>query len=632
MNNEPLSRIYLLLLKWTKVIGLIAVISCAPKEELPPPNMLWVTIEDLSPHIGVYGDENAKTPNLDAFAANSMRYTNAFATAPVCSPSRSSLITGFYGSSLGTQHLRSNVKIPETITPYPKYLRESGYYTTNNVKEDYNFIDTTIWDDSSNKAHWRDRKGDQPFFSVFNLMLTHQSSIFGNDSVYNQRIEKYLPFISLSSPDELLLPPYYPDTPEIRKLWARYYTNISIVDYQFGKFLQELEDEGLIENTIVFFYSDHGTGVPRHKRALYDSGMKIPLMVHIPEKYATKFNFTKGITDDNMISFIDFVPTLFELTEIESKVNYPGKIFIGKKEIEETPHVYGASDRVDEGYDLARSIRTKQYLYIRNFLPHLALLQPNWYTDNSEIMKELNRIRHEENLSQAQKQMFAPNRAVEELYDVVKDPHQLYNLANDPAYLEIIQDLRNVLNDEVLQNFDTGFAPEPELIRLSGGSTPFEFARNTDQYPLEKILRVCNLVLEDDFVGSDLVRYMGDANGLVRYWAVITARSLKKFDETLISALQALLKDDYPTVQIEAANLLAEQKEDNTLDVVIRHMQSGDPSLVLYASRAFQKMAKDRKVFPEEAKALYEKLKNEPPSGSDFYLLYSYWALSYVFE
>ncbi|WP_373496511.1 sulfatase-like hydrolase/transferase, partial [Aquiflexum sp.] len=617
MNRDPLDRIYLILLKWGKLIGLIASISCATKEDLPPPNILWVTIEDLSPHLGVYGDENAKTPNLDAFAAKSILFTNAFATAPVCSPSRSCLITGFYGSSLGTQHLRSNVKIPDSITPYPKYLRKAGYYTTNNFKEDYNFIDTTIWDNSSNKAHWRERNGDQPFFSIFNLMLTHQSSIFGDDSVYNNRIKEFLPFITLSSADDLTLPPYYPDTPEIRKLWARYYTNISIVDYQFGKYLRELEDDGLMENTIVFFYSDHGTGVPRHKRALYDSGMKIPLMVHIPEKYAKKFNFKKGITNDNMISFIDFVPTLFELTGIESKGHYPGKAFIGKKEIEETHHVYGASDRVDEGYDLARSIRTKEYLYIRNFLPHLPLLQPNWYTDNSEIMKELNRVRHEDNLSLAQKEMFTSHRSLEELYDVEKDPHQLQNLANDPGYQDILQNLRNVLNDEVLKNFDTGFAPEPELIRLSEESTPFEFARKTDLYPLDKILRVCNIVLEDNILEDDLVRYLGDANGLVRYWAVIAAGSLEKFDATLITALQALLKDEYPTVQIEAARLLAEQNDDNTIEVVTGHMKSGDPALVLYASRTFQKMAKDREVLPKESRALYEKLKNEPPRGSD---------------
>lgn len=632
IDNGALSRLLNAVHSLFGIGFLIMVLfSCTPQVKQEFPNILWITIEDLSPHLGVYGDENAHTTNLDAFAAKSIRYTNAFATAPVCSPSRSCLITGYYASSLGTQHLRSKVDIPVSIKPYPTFLKSAGYYTTNNSKEDYNFIDTTIWDHSSSEAHWRGRNGNQPFFSVFNLMLTHQSSIFGNDSVYKQRIDRFLPYIQQATPDALILPPYYPDTPEIRKLWARYYTNISIVDYQFGQLLKELEEDGLMENTIVFFYSDHGTGVPRHKRALYDSGMKVPLMVSIPERYSEQFNFSPGTINDDMISFVDFVPTVLSLAGIEIPEDLPGTVFIGNADSTPKAFVYGASDRVDEGYELARSIRTKEYLYIRNYFPHLPLLQPNWYTDRSEIMVELNRVRQSDNLTGVQKGMFASNRPTEELYDVVNDPHQLNNLAADPSMDNVLEQLRNLLNEEVLRNVDTGFAPEPELIRLTKGTTPFEFVRNEDRYPLENILDVANLGLDEKTDTQEILTYMRHSNGLIRYWAVIAARSIKQIDSEVIEALQLLTKDAFPTVQIEAAALLTDLNQEVDMDVVVRHLQSDQPALVLYASRAFQTMAVDGKSSIKEARQLYEKLKLNPPSGSDFYLLYSFWALSGVF-
>lgn len=612
------------------------LLSCTTKkDDLPPPNILWVTIEDLSPMIGPYGDANANTPYLNAFAERSIKFTNAFASAPVCSPSRSCIITGFYASSLGTQHLRSQVAIPDSIKPYPKYLREAGYFTSNNSKEDYNFIDSTIWDQSSNKAHWRNRKGDQPFFSIFNLMLTHQSSIFGSDSVYEKRISSFLPFVTPTSPDNLKLPPYYPNTPETRKLWARYYTNVSIIDYQFAKIMEELEEDGLTENTVVFFYSDHGTGVPRHKRALYDSGMKIPFLVHIPEKYAGKFNFKPGTVDDNMITFIDMAPTLFALTGLSIPEAYPGKPIISSGQVPATSHIYGASDRVDEGFELARSIRTKQYLYIRNFLPHLPLLQPNWYTDNSEIMQELNRVRNGKNLTEAQKTMFAGNRAVEELYDVGKDPHQLHNLASDGSFREVLQELRQTLQEEILKNYDTAFAPEPELIRLAKGTTPYEFARDSINYPLKQILNVCDLMLDPALTIENLSPYLRHQNGLVRYWALIAARQMNGDKTQLQPHLARLVQDEMPTNQVEAAKMLAEQGNRKAVEVIIGHMHTGDSPLLLYASRAFQDLALRYNVPAEGASDLFHKLEIEmedEENRKNFYRLYSYWALTYVYN
>ena len=622
--------------EWKWVIGLpLLLAGTPPKATLPPPNILWVTVEDISPMLGVYGDPNAHTPHLDAFAKRSVRFTNAFATAPVCSPSRSCIITGYRASSLGTQHLRSEAAIPETIRPFPKYLREAGYFTSNNVKEDYNFTDNSIWDNSSAQAHWRQREKGKPFFSVFNLMLTHQSKIFGSDEEYEKRIEDFLPFITRTSPETLQLPPYYPDTPEIRKLWARYYTNVSIVDYQFSQLLQALEADGLSDNTIVFFYSDHGTGMPRHKRTLYDSGMKIPFMVHIPEKYAGKYHFKPGTLNDGLVTFLELAPTALDMAGIKLPAGYAGKPIFSSDEIKSREYIYGASDRVDEGFELARSIRTKQHLYIRNYLPHLPLLQPNWYTDHSEIMKALKQARNSPDLTQAQQSIFAPTRPVEELYDVVRDPHQLHNLASDKHQGGLIQQMRKTLRQEILKNHDTAFAPEPELNRLSRGTTPFEFSQDRAKYPLLELMKVCDLMLKADLTEKDLTPYLTHKNGLVRYWAVVAARQMVNNKNSLKPQLQKLLRDEIPTVQIEAAKLLAEFGDTQGVNLIISHLQSDDSPLTLYAARALQDLALRHGVNPAGAKKTFEALDAEmkdKENQKNFYRLYSYWALTYLFD
>jgi N-sulfoglucosamine sulfohydrolase len=329
------------------------------KTELPLPNILWVSVEDITTLLGCYGDANASTPNLDAFAKRSVLFSNAFATAPSCAPSRSTIITGRNSVTLGTQRLRSEIAIPEEIKPFPKYLREAGYFVTNNSKEDYNFKDTTIWHDSSSKAHWRMRNEGQPFFSVFNLGQTHQSGIFGSDSVYSAKIKGFCRTLPSCNPDSVIVPPYYPDTPELRKHWARYYTNVSIIDYQFGEILKELEEDSLTENTIVVFFADHGTGVPRGKRSLYDSGLKVPLIVHVPDKYQKKYGMKPGTIDDRMVTFIDFAPTMLDIAGMEHSFRMAWKAIHTRRQGQPASiHLYGISDRLDEAFEVARHTYT----------------------------------------------------------------------------------------------------------------------------------------------------------------------------------------------------------------------------------------------------------------------------------
>ncbi|MGK7396224.1 MAG: sulfatase-like hydrolase/transferase [Candidatus Cyclobacteriaceae bacterium M3_2C_046] len=609
------------------------IFSCGPSREqtsLEKPNILWVTAEDITTMLGCYGDKNASTPHLDQFAQTSEKYTNAFATAPVCSPSRSCIITGRYANTLGSQHLRSEVEIPDQIKTYPKYLREAGYFTTNNDKEDYNFIDTTIWDLSSKKAHWKFRQPDQPFFSIFNLGLTHQSSIFGSDSIYRARIREFLPYIQVASPDSLELPPYYPDTPEVRKLWGRYYTNVSIIDYQFNQILQELEKEGLSENTIVFFYSDHGTGMPRAKRAVYDSGLKIPLLVHIPQKYQDFFNFQPGTANDRLVSFIDFAPTVLALAGQEVPDAWPGQTFISNEPLPPADYVFGAADRVDEGYEVARTIRTAKYRYVRNFLPYLALLQPNFYTDQSAIMKELSRFRQLETLNEAQQTMFAALRRPEELYDLERDPYEVNNLAEDPAYQEILQDLRSKLKQEILKIHDTGFMPEPEMVRLSQESTPYDVAHDQEIFPLTEILAASDLMLAPSPAPDKVIKYLQHPNGFVRYWAVVAVQHHKMKEEQVVAQLNKLLADDFATVQVESAKTLVKLGQLSAVQTIVNNMQAEDKVLVLFATRAFQEVHQLLPDISQEVYQVYEKIGEETNQGQlwhKYYQLYTYWSL-----
>ncbi|HYW95674.1 MAG TPA: sulfatase-like hydrolase/transferase, partial [Bacteroidales bacterium] len=575
----------------TGLIGMtlagIGMQGCVQKQP-ENPNILWITCEDITPMLSIYGDKTAQTPYLDSLARKGAMYMNAFANAPVCSPSRSTLITGVYSTTLGSQHLRSDVKIPEKIKTYPFYLSQAGYFCTNNDKEDYNFTDSTIWNESSKKATWHDRAEGQPFFSIINLEITHQSKIFGSDSVYHERIKDYLPYITPTSPDAVVPPPYYPDSPEVRKLWARYYTNVSIMDYQTGQILKQLRDEHLDDNTIVFFYSDHGTGMPRSKRAVYDSGLQVPMIIYVPEKYRKALHFKPGTKEERLVSFLDLGPTVLSIVGIEKPGYMQGQAFMGKYEQPPQKYVYGTSDRVDEAFETSRTVRSKNFRYIRNFMPQLPLLQPNYYTDKSLIMKELTRLKDEGNLTPAQQDMFAATRAPEELYDANTDPYEIHNLAASPAFHDTLLHYRKLMDRWVMDTYDTGLMPEPIMHKLAEGSTPYAVAHDSAVYPLRKILDVTSLMIPGNKDDQKLVEYLGAVNQFVRYWAVITAESNETYDQNVVKALKERLTDEVPLVKIEAAAALikAGQPESEPLKVIENYLRDEDSYVQLYAARA----------------------------------------------
>ncbi|MBN2316397.1 MAG: sulfatase-like hydrolase/transferase [Sedimentisphaerales bacterium] len=562
--------------------------SVAPAEG--PPNILWITCEDVSAsYLGCYGDSFAITPNLDKLAGESVVYTKAFATGPVCAPSRSCLITGVYATSLGTQHLRSDVKLPSEIKCFPEYLREAGYYCTNNYKKDYNFIDVNVWDESSHEAHWRNRGPGQPFFSVFNFTSTHQGQINGSDEEFFDKYSSKLDPDERHDPVNVTLPPFYPDTPMVRKIWARYYDLMSFLDKQVGDLLDQLQADGLADSTIVFFYADHGLGLPRYKRTLFDTGLHVPLMVRFPAPYQHLSPEKPGERVDELVSFVDFAPTVLSLTKLPIPKYMQGRPFLGQKAKWSRKYIFAASSRVDEAYEFSRCVRDDRYKYIRNFMPHLPYIQPSEYCDQAEIMQELRRVVAEGPLTHAQGLLWAPEKPVEELYDLSEDPYELNNLAESPEHRHILANMRDVLHRWMLQMRDLGLLPEAEMHIRAEGSTPYDIARDPRKFPRKNILDAAGLVGAGPESIPKMVRLLTDSDSAVRYWGVIALTALGSEARGTVDDLKPLLEDSSPNVRFAAAGLLCKLGHcQGALDVLADGLGDEREETVLYAARELQ--------------------------------------------
>lgn len=426
------------------------------------PNILWISFEDTSPFYGCYGDSVARTPNLDRLATQGCRWSRSFSTAGVCAPARSAVITGMYPISIGTHHMRTkhmNSATPELPTPYSaviphyvrcfsEYLRAEGYYCTNNAKTDYQF-DTplTAWDECSSEAHWRNRPNpDQPFFAVFNLTRTHESGMWPE----NCPDPKF-------DPDDMQLPPHFPDTPKVREAMARMYTNIERNDRDLGDLLQQLEDDGLADNTYVFHWSDHGP-LPRGKRWPYDSGIHAPLIARGPDIQA-------GIVKGDLVSTVDLGPTMLSLSGIEIPHHMQGRAFLGPQAAPPRDYIYASRDRYDESYDMVRAVRDKRFKYIRNLRPDLPYLLWIPYRNRHPILQEMWRLHLKGELEGPQTLMFRYPRPVTELYDTDADPHEINNLAGDPSYAAELERLSAALDAWLEDVGDMGEMSETEMVR-----------------------------------------------------------------------------------------------------------------------------------------------------------------------
>jgi arylsulfatase A-like enzyme len=441
------------------------------------PNIVWVVCEDISPTLSMYGDNTAKTPVLDQLAKEGMVYTNAYATVGVCAPSRSAIITGMYPTSIGTMHMRTgkdifswgkrdyeididindvsgkpirqySTVIPEEVKCFPEYLRANGYYCTNNAKTDYQFAaPITAWDENDEKAHWRNRPKDTPFFSVFNFGTTHESRLWKNADK-PQTVD----------PENVKVAPYFQDTEISRTDIARHYSNIELMDKEVGNIIAQLKEDGLYDNTIIFFYSDHGGPLPRQKRAIYDSGLKVPFIVKDVDSR------NKGRTD-RMISFVDLAPTLLSLVNIKPPAYMQGKAFLGNYAEKPRDFIYGSSDRFDEVTDRLRAVRDKQFLYVWNYYPEKIKYKDIKYRKQIPMMMEMLTLRDQKKLNEIQMQWFE-TKTSEELYDCKNDPDNIKNLIDDPKYKEELNKLRKAFLMHQQEFVDLGLIPESQLINM----------------------------------------------------------------------------------------------------------------------------------------------------------------------
>ena len=599
------------------------------------PNILWITCEDINPYLGCYGDANAITPNLDKLAAEGLLYTNAYATAPVCSPSRSCLITGVYATSLGTQHLRSEVRLPKEIKCFPQYLRAAGYYCSNNYKKDYNFIDINVWDESSQTAHWRKRKPGQPFFSVFNFTSTHQGQINGSDEEFFTKYRSKLEPEELHDPAKIPLPPYYPDTPMVRKIWNRYYDLVTYMDKQVGDLLGQLKEDGLADNTIVFFFSDHGLGVPRHKRTLYDSGLHVPLIIRFPERYKNLAPLQAGRKTDRLVSFVDFASTILSLAGLPVPDYMQGQPFLGHKTGKPREYIFGASSRVDEVYEMSRCIRDKRYKYIRNYMPHLPYVQPSEYPDRAEIMQELYRVVKEGGLNDTQKLFWQPDKPIEELYNTLADPHEVNNLADSSDHQRILKRMRRELHKWMTETRDTGLLPEAQMHILAEGSTPYEIARpSSTKYRLACVLLAANLVGKSPEALPRMIELLNVPQPAVRYWAVVAIGALGSKAAPAADKLTELLEDSSPNVRFAAAGALCKLDLcEKALPVLARGLEDSRETVVLHAAREIQSIGNRARPIIEQIKQTQTKCKN--PDGSyknNNHAMFIDWALKYALQ
>jgi N-sulfoglucosamine sulfohydrolase len=435
------------------------------------PNFIMIVLDDVSPDLGCYGDAQAITPNMDRLAREGARFTRAFTHAPVCAPSRSGLMTGMYPTTIGSHHMRSKLINPPEV--FTKYLRDAGYFVAWPGKVDWNFDDGNPDPKVFNyrpTAQQVDTRNDwlqvappkQPFFHYLNLNVTHESQTRATAEQHAKNTVRLKPN-QFHKPANMKLPAYYPDAPEIRKDLSQYYDDLTAADYVVGDVLAWLEKYKVADNTLVILFGDHGRGMPRGKRWLWDSGIRVPLLMRWPAK------IKPDTVREDLVCFLDFAPTVLSLAGAEVPARMQGQIILndkgGDQQAKPRQYVFSARDRMDEVYDRIRSVRGLRYHYIRNFAPELPYAQFLSYNEQNPTMQVWRRLHNEGKLSGAPALFWAKTKPKEELYDTQTDPDEIKNLANDPKYQKQLREMRAALDQWIVETKDLGELPETELIK-----------------------------------------------------------------------------------------------------------------------------------------------------------------------
>ncbi|OAQ40347.1 sulfatase [Pedobacter psychrophilus] len=546
------------------ILTFSSVLVFAQQNQTEKPNILWITIEDTSPQfIGAYGNQNARTPNLDKLAKEGIRFTNAFSTGTVCSPSRSAIVTGVKTYKLGTGHHRSSVPIPDYIKGFPYYLQQQGYYTTNNKKTDYNLINerkfiNEAWNESSGQAGWWKRKPGQPFFAVFNYTESHQSRTMTLPfEDYKKEIYDKLKPEERIGDNDFKMPPIYHDSPEMRKQFARVYNSIKYTDNEIGDLLARLEKDHLKDSTIIFFYADHGEGMPRGKTNGIDFGYRVPFIVWFPPMYKHLSPWGEsGIVTDELIDFEDLAPTLITLAGGKVPDYLTGRVLIGKNRSKPVKQIFLSNDRSDNGPDLVRTITDGRFSYSRNFMAYQPELRFIRYMEIGEIKQQMRKDLAEGNLDSLQKSLFNPRNA-EVLFDTKNDPWQTRNLALESQYQTMLKSFRSALGEHMVANQDVLLLPEYKTKLIAENSTPYEYRQFPGKYPVKEIYDAASL---SGFRGLDIAKkqaaLLNSPIEDVRYWAMLGLRCQnpdiqKQFKKEILAAI----KDSYPPANITAASI-----------------------------------------------------------------------------
>lgn len=530
------------------------------------PNILWLTYEDTSPQfIGCYGNKQAKTPNIDKLAGEGVRFESAFSTGAVSSASRFCLITGIRPAGMGTGNHRSGYEIPENIKGFPYYLRQAGYYTTNNSKTDYNIANAKAftadaWDESSGKAGWWNRKPGQPFFAVYNSIASHQSRTMTDSwGMYEKNVLTKLNESEKVVSDNYIMPDFYRSSPEMNKNISRVYNSISLMDKEFGQWMDRLEKDGLKDSTIIFCFSDHGEGITRSKGSALATGYKVAFVAWFPPMYKHLSPWGSGVITDELVSFDDFAPTVLKLCGVNAPEYLKGNVFAGAKKTDSKKYVFPALDRTDESSELSRSISDGRYLYTKVFMPFQPFVRWNMYYDMSDLQKQIRADYNAGLLNDVQKTMLEP-RESEYLFDIKNDKWETQNLVHNKALAEKVRELRTALTNELIQVRDAHFMTEYSFV--SEKKSPVQLAADTNKYPIADIVNTAMLVGNGKKVLKKQLSLMTNQNKYIRHWAAVGLFSQSsKVKENYIHKF--LKNETFEPTQIYLAVLLYKQNSKN---------------------------------------------------------------------
>ncbi len=603
-------------LKWI-VFAFLVQLSFVTKIEAQnnrKPNIVWIVSEDNSKHyLKLYDKTGAATPNIEKLAETGVVFNHAFSNTPVCSAARSTLIASSYGPRLGTHYHRKikQVPIPEGQQMFPAYLREAGYYTTNNSKEDYNIIKADdVWDDSSKNATWKNRKKGQPFFHVFNTSVTHEYNLhFSKEDVKKG---------TKTNQSKMFVQPNHPQTDLFRYTVARYHDRIKTMDAILGKVINELEEAGLLEDTFIFYYGDHGGVLPGSKGYINEMGVHVPLVVHIPEKFKHLTSLKRGTRNDAFVSFVDFGATVLNLAGIKIPKGMDGKPFLGnnvtQKDLKKRDETFSYTNRMDEKYDMVRALRKGKFKYTRNYEPFNFDALMNNYRYKQLGYQQWIKFYKEGKLNKAQSKFFEPKQP-EELYNVEEDPYELNNLANLPEYKNIVKSLRNNLNKRMCGLPDLSFYPEFYLIN-NAFQNPVAFGQ-THKKDIKKYIKTANLMLLPfKEAKSKIIKSLNSNDPWVRYWALISSSAFGNEAKELTAIIKTISNNDLELVnRVRAAEFLGLIKAENPQEVMLNSLYAsndGVEALLILNSIVLMKDGKHQYKFTLDKSKIKAKVLEEP--------------------